>query len=323
MTRRIVTPSVGLTSTHAVTLSGLKRAAEVVGYPCILKPALGSGSCLAYPAYRPSDVDWYVQEARSNLSELTQEHRWFAAGGWICETYLHGPLVTVYVVADGARIVAFGYARNMRQTLSECIGFGSIISSASRVQWRSVLSYAENCCRDIGLDIGVFDVEIIVTDNGPVLVEVNPRPPGGEMLSALSLASDDDIFSFVCETYAGAQRHRIPHFNKDVVIWKILSAEDGNICADVGKSVDAILQDEPVFHKFVYLEAGPVRQLDCIARVLIPTSSGADKFRSINAKIGKLASLIGVDLLSGNLPALPWEYGGQNGPHQADDYLVK
>lgn len=308
-TRKSVLPSSGLISIHSDTLSGLNSAAKVVGFPCVLKPAMGTGSCLAYPAYADGDIEWFVHEAQTSLAALPQDHRWFAAGGWICETYLKGPLVTVFVMADGRKVEAFGHARNIRQTLSECIGMGSIISGTGNIGWQEILQYAENCCRDIGLDLGIFDVEIILTSDGPVLVEVNPRPPGGEMLSALSLVSDVDIFSYMIEIYAGSQHPTTPYFGRDVLIWKIVSAEDGNICSDVGAAIDVILGGDTVSHKLLYIQSGEVGQLDCIARVLIPALDGREQFRCVNEKIGQLSKLLGVDLLRGDLPQLPWEKG--------------
>src|SRR5206468_1631395 len=47
--------------------------------------------------------------------------------------------------------------------------------------WRACEDYAVRVCRALGLDLGIFHLEIIVTADGPRLVEANPRMMGGAL----------------------------------------------------------------------------------------------------------------------------------------------
>nr|KAG5708664.1 hypothetical protein BaRGS_034881 [Batillaria attramentaria] len=42
----------------------------------------------------------------------------------------------------------------------------------------SVITAAFECCKALGLDHGVFDVDIMLTKSGPKLIEINPRVGG-------------------------------------------------------------------------------------------------------------------------------------------------
>jgi hypothetical protein len=52
-----------------------------------------------------------------------------------------------------------------------------------------IFDYALKVCTLLQLRLGVFDVELIASDEGPILLEVNPRPMGGEMISGYEVSS--------------------------------------------------------------------------------------------------------------------------------------
>jgi hypothetical protein len=58
---------------------------------------------------------------------------------------------------------------------------GFMPARLSRDTWRACEEYAVEVVRALGLDVGIFHLEIIVTADGPRLVEVNPRMMGGAL----------------------------------------------------------------------------------------------------------------------------------------------
>ena len=309
LTREATSKNRGFRFRHAPSLDDLRLAAEDVGYPCIIKPAAGAGSCLAYPIYNKSHVSWYLDEAGRSLSKIAPKQRWFVDSGWLCETLVSGPMVTVFIAADGRDIKAFALARNLRQTLSECVGFGSITPALNGVKADSIFKFAEASCQKLNLRLGVFDVEIIIGSHGLVLVEVNPRPPGGEMLTALSASSDRDIFEYILNIYSGsALASNPPRFTREVLIWKLMAAESGALRLPLACALKQVL---PNGLEYIYRstrEEQFVHQLDCLARVIIPTDDAVKMFNAVSNLTPQMSEVLGVQLLSGELPLLPDSY---------------
>ena len=55
----------------------------------------------------------------------------------------------------------------------------------------------------VGLDVGVFHLEFIYTEDGPRLVEVNPRIAGGAIPDLIRTATGEDLFEYLIRIYAG------------------------------------------------------------------------------------------------------------------------
>ena len=68
---------------------------------------------------------------------------------------------------------------------------------------RELGAYAEDVCRTIGLDLGIFHVEVILTERGPRLVEVNPRIAGGGLPQTIGAVADREPFAVLVDIYAG------------------------------------------------------------------------------------------------------------------------
>ncbi len=305
-TRLLTSKSSRLHVQRTYNLTELSSLANRVGYPCILKPAAGTGSCLTYPAYNTSHVDWYINEVKSSLAKLSKESQWFAEFGWICETLICGPMVTAFVAADGVDVKTFAVARNIGQSLSECIGFGSITPAISGDKLSMVHAFAEARCRDIDLNYGIFDVEIILSKGGPELVEINPRPPGGQMLSALSLATDGDVLGFIMDIYSGYKVALYPpFFNKEVLIWKLMPAENGVLKESIECALSKVVPKHIQYHYHPLPHRNDVKQLDCLARVLFPCESGEQRFALLRDLTVEMSRLIGVELLLGEL-SMDW-----------------
>jgi hypothetical protein len=69
-----------------------------------------------------------------------------------------------------------------RATTDEVVGLGGFMPARLDPEtWRACEAYAVRVCRALGLDFGLFHLEVIVTAEGPRLVEANPRMMGGAL----------------------------------------------------------------------------------------------------------------------------------------------
>ena len=89
-------------------------------------------------------------------------------------------------------------------------------------------------CNALNLDYGIFHIEIMLTDRGPVLVEANPRLMGGVMPTIYEYAIGKPVFDYVFDLYGcKACDNNYPSAQQTVTVRKIIPLEDGKINQDI------------------------------------------------------------------------------------------
>jgi phosphoribosylamine-glycine ligase len=290
----------------AKKITGIGEAIRDVGLPCILKPVSGAGSALVYPIRDARDVDWFVDEYESELKRLEQDEFWFSKDGWLCETLVEGPMVTAFVACNGHTCRTIAVAQNLSQPLNSCVGFGSFCPSLEASKSEILSKFSEQVCMHLGLDYGFFDVEIILGDDGPVLIEVNPRPPGGEMLSTLDTSASVDLFRFILDLFE--ERNvalRQIEFKQDYLIWKIMSSEHTILTADISAFLQGFLDETGAFLANALTKGEHIKPLDTLARLIVPISDKTESFNQLSRMTTEFSDRSGVRLIEGNFQKLP------------------
>lgn len=180
-------------------------AADAIGYPVVIKPSSGTDSRLAAVARDRPDVRWACRRAGDELDSVPATWREQFARGLVVEEYLRGPLVSVEIGIRGERSYVFCLSGRTRSADDEVIEVGvHIPAELPGDVARACGEYAAAVCRAIGLDRGVFHLEMIVTARGPVLVEANPRIMGGIMPTVYQHATGRSIFQQFTRLISGA-----------------------------------------------------------------------------------------------------------------------
>jgi hypothetical protein len=100
----------------------------------------------------------------------------------VIEEKLVGELVSVEVGMFDGRPLHYVISSRHRGRADEVVELGcSMPARLDPATWRACEDYAVRVCRTLGLDLGIFHLEMIVTADGPRLVEANPRLMGGAM----------------------------------------------------------------------------------------------------------------------------------------------
>lgn len=175
-------------------MSGMAEAIHHVGLPAVIKPLAGVDSILAY---RVDTEDEAMKAARrvfdgvAALPEMLKEQ--FSRGA-VVEEHLSGELVSAEIGALDGRFYRFMISGRPRARENECIEMGaSMPADIPAAERDSCFGYAEDVCRALGLDMGIFHIEMILTARGPVLVEANPRLMGGVMPGLYRMVTGQDI----------------------------------------------------------------------------------------------------------------------------------
>lgn len=259
--------------TIARDASEVLTAADEMGYPVVIKPPSGAGSRQAFVARDRAEARAACDGAL-DLSTVPPEWQQQFARGLLVEEHLAGPLVSAEIGMRGGHGHVFCISGRTRAREDEVIEIGPHIpAELPGDQARACSAYAEAVCRAIGLDMGVFHVEMIVTRRGPVLVEANPRVMGGIMPAVYRHATGRSIYAGFLQIISSAPVDDAVLFDGCVTGRRFFAAVDARLPEswDVGwlaRYADRLIQFDPPGA----LGLGPlqsVRRGDIIARVIV------------------------------------------------------
>lgn len=194
------------TPAHRVVddIAELPDAVAEVGLPVVVKPLSGADSMLAYRADDLAGAVAAGKRIEAAAGELPDMIREQFSRGILVERHLQGRLVSAEVGALNGRFYRFMVSGRPRSRYNECIELGSFMpADLSESQRVECFAYAERVCAALGLDLGIFHIEMIFTDDGPVLVEANPRLMGGIMPELYQLLTGRNIHDYEISIYLG------------------------------------------------------------------------------------------------------------------------
>ena len=176
--------------------------ANRISYPVVIKPVGGQDSILAFRADNPEEVRSAASSIIEESGKYPEQLREQLQRGVLVEGHLHGELVSVELAFLEGKSYRFLVCGRSRAIENECIEMGAALpASLSVEQAEACYSYAERVCDALGLDLGVFHIEMILTENGPSLVEVNPRAMGGIMTTMFEQVTGKCFSDYIIDTY--------------------------------------------------------------------------------------------------------------------------
>jgi biotin carboxylase len=101
---------------------------------------------------------------------------------------------------------AFCFMVTQRKQYAEnpSVELGSTMPAViDQARWSDIAAYAARVLSTLNLNVGIFHVELIMTKNGPRLVEVNARVMGGTMPPLFNYCTGMDIFEELINIHLG------------------------------------------------------------------------------------------------------------------------
>lgn len=152
--------------------------------PVVLKPAKGTGG-LAHPVSTPDDAAraWdYVSSTRDSF-----------AGPMVAERRLVGPMLSVDAFTEDGQHAVVGCTRRFTHP-TRFVGLGHVCPSGlGRQVEQEVAGYVTKVLDALEVPFGPTHTEVIVTDQGPRVLENHVRPAGGFILKGLSEVTGVDL----------------------------------------------------------------------------------------------------------------------------------
>ncbi|MFJ8948012.1 ATP-grasp domain-containing protein [Streptomyces sp. NPDC102395] len=195
-------PSVGFCV--ATDAAEALEAAEAIGYPVIVKPVLGIGKAVTSIARDPSAVRAHFAAAAADRDGLAEGMARQLDERYLVEELVSGDLYSVEVAASGGRLVPLVCASRKVSRENPVLELGCTVPSGLPAADEAALGrYAVEVCRALGLDLGVFHVEVMHTPSGFRLIEVNPRLTGGSLPDTISSVAGVDVFALLVDLFLG------------------------------------------------------------------------------------------------------------------------
>jgi biotin carboxylase len=310
---RLVLEQRGLSSVRyeaAHTLADVRNAALHIGFPCVLKPAWGHGSLLAFRLRDLAQLRTVQKKIRAWATDTIRADRWLLSQGFVCEEWIEGPIVSVELSVVRGIIRPITVALGTAYAENPCGGLGNIIP----FDWqptvaRRCVEYAKRVCQAIGFDLCVCDLEMKWTKSGPVLLEANPRKMGGQMPLALELATGLDFNDIMLDTYANRPPTlRTKKGRMVTVIRKLIPTRPGRIRGEPSRPW--LSSFRPSTGTIVRLcndalHAGArVRRHQVVGRVLAVCGEPQEGFRQAKRAVHCLEAETGLQFATGKLPVV-------------------
>jgi len=167
-------------------LASARAAAETVGFPAVLKPADSGGQRGIFRLESTDDLDAHLHAALAESAEgevvLERFHEGLELNGLVVARNGEAEVLTL---SDRLRPPGVGFGVGWIHVYPTTI-FGDALAEAERV--------AAHATRALGLHDGIAFPQLLVTDEGVLVVEVAARIPGGQMADLARHAVGVDLF---------------------------------------------------------------------------------------------------------------------------------
>jgi biotin carboxylase len=241
-------------------LASARAAAETVGFPAVLKPADSGGQRGLFRLESIDDLDAHLHAALAESGDgevvLEQFHEGLELNGLVVARDGETEVLTL---SDRLRPPGVGFGVGWIHVYPTTI-FGDTLEEAERV--------AAHATRALGLRDGIAFPQLLVTDDGVVVVEVAARIPGGQMADLARHAVGVDLVEVALRQALGERvpdALALPNRQQPLAI-RFLTASPGPLrpgrVVSIGP-LDEVLASPGVVQAELYLQVGetirPVR----------------------------------------------------------------
>ncbi|MFP1754654.1 ATP-grasp domain-containing protein [Lonsdalea quercina] len=197
--------------------------------PFIFKPVSGCDSWYTVKVSTPEQVEAASADILNAAPPGSQTYQNIFSRGILIEEFLQGTLLSAEVGIYNGTFYEFMISGRCQSRFNECIELGSLMPAAINPEQRKAcFHYAKAVCAALGLDYGIFHIEIMYTANGPILVEANSRLMGGVMPEIYRQATGVSVYPalFTIATQADTSI-ALPAANRAVTVRKVMPLDDG------------------------------------------------------------------------------------------------
>ncbi|MER7175895.1 ATP-grasp domain-containing protein [Streptomyces mesophilus] len=220
------------------------EAARSLGLPLVIKPSRSAGKEGVAIIREERELSDYFDELPSSRRAMSQTVATLVSTRLLMEEYIEGVLHSAEIIANDGDIEVFMIARREQATNNPLYEVAAVLPAGlTDVEQREVKEYMQEIFSRLGLTVGVYHVEFIMSGDGPVLVEVNGRIMGGMAPFVYRHITGLDPFRLLVQEHLGEKPHvpRPPFGSAGISI--ALGSVSGGILPDgVEEQVEKVKQ---------------------------------------------------------------------------------
>jgi predicted ATP-grasp superfamily ATP-dependent carboligase len=150
-------------------------AARRIGYPVVVKPSRGAGCRGVRLARHARELGGAIEAAHhANGTGPGRPSSKSEGGALVMQRYVRGPAASVSLLADGHRAVPLA-VNAQRVTVASAFSYRGGSTPLEHPIAAAAADAATRACAAIPGLRGYVGVDLVLTDDGPVVIEVNPR----------------------------------------------------------------------------------------------------------------------------------------------------
>ncbi len=287
----------------AVGREGLEASVRAVGFPAVIKPALGTGSMNTFVL---GTEDEFLAFLTSDAAEALLERPRLL----VVEQYLD---VLSEVTCDGIVVdgkVVFALASRYTTPLIQDIGgmLGAVSLESSDALSSEIQEHHARAVEALGLVDGVTHLEVLVTREGVYVGEIACRPGGAGVVDNARLARGVDLWDAFMRMSLGWSLPRYPAEPEDsrgAYLWSALPTRPGRVSVVSNEAdfshIDGLLKVD------MHVRAGETigsRVHSSSTTGLVYFRIGSADRRLVASKIEELAAAYRLELASEEAPVM-------------------
>lgn len=273
-------------------------AGKQIGYPVIMKPVSGFDSWMARRVDSPGEAKIAAQKILDGAKTVPESVKEQYDRGILVEEYIPGDLLSAEIgILNGNKYRFMISGRALAKT-NECVEMGSTIPTNISVdKAEQCFDYAEKVCEALGLDMGIFHIELKLTEKGPNLIEANPRLMGGVMPNIYKIATGSSIHDYLIDIHTGKEiPPPLPKAQGVTTVRKIMPMTDGVLAKNFDLSWVEADRHVRHFFKDKIKHEREVKGLEVLGRIMVWGENQDAAYEKADRMIEQMEKTIGVEL---------------------------
>jgi biotin carboxylase len=270
--------------------------------PYVVKPIRGFAKQYSAICRTQGDFDAYIHELRASR-ERSASINSIVSHDYIVEAYVEGTLHSAEVIVRQGKVMRFASTTRYRAHYYDLLELAAVMPSGlSEAQREEISRYLQAVFNVLGIQVGLYHVELLMSAQGPVLVEINARMMGSVSPIMYQQLTGQDPFEHLIRLHLGEPLSLGEHgFNSAGLTLAVAARHGGLIRSDFKpEHLRQLLDDYGIPHHTLNIQAGKhidryEGNLSIMGHVICPASDPEAAARKGHQFLCEIDGLIGLE----------------------------
>lgn len=272
---------------YVETLESTLKVANTIRYPVVVKPKDGTGSLYVRCIHNDDEMKEYFKEVDC-VKEYGRSIK--REKGFLVEEFIQGLLVSAETITFNGETYVIGITERDVSGYPYFVEIGSLFPSLHD-KTMLIKETAILAIDALEIDFGICHIEMIIGNNGPVVIEVNPRLAGGLIPKLIELSTGVDMIQTAINLHLGISIDLMPRKQNYAYSFHYTPPCEGKLIGI--KGWDEIVASQIVANAAWWKEEGSIlpkleSNFDRLGYVVVESENGNDiklKIKQLNQQL--------------------------------------